>query len=302
MQTILISGASGLVGRSLGPILEESGFEVRVLTRNSSSVDGSSSFYWDVEKGILDDNSLKGVDHIIHLAGENIGRGRWSHRRKKKIIESRVRSAGLLLRKCQELNIHLQSFISASATGYYGTISSERIFTEDDKSGSDFTAGVCLEWEKSAGLFENIADRVVILRTGIVLSADGGMMKSVLPTINIRFSPLFGRGEQYIPWIHIKDLCNIYRTTVINKEISGVFNAVSPFPIKYREFIRTIARGHGKKVLAPATPAFFWKILFGEKSVILLNGSRVSAEKILSKDFQFEFPKLPEALTDLIKQ
>ena len=301
-STVLITGGSGLIGRALIPQLTGAGFSVRILSRRGKALEGAQSYRWDIDKGYIEEGAVEDVDHIIHLAGENIGDGRWSESRKKSIISSRVDSARLLFDAVEKRNPDLNSFTSASATGYYGAVTSDHVFTEDDPPAGDFAARVCVKWEEAAGLFRAGGYRTSIIRTGIVLSKEGGMLARVLPTINIHFSPLFGRGHHYLPWIHIDDLCGIYIRIVKDDNMDGIFNAVSPLPVKYREFIIALSSAKEKKIFAPPTPSLPWRILFGEKASILLEGSRVSADRILNTGYEFTYPDLKQALNSLLSR
>ncbi|MGM0665990.1 MAG: TIGR01777 family oxidoreductase [Bacteroidota bacterium] len=297
--TVLITGGTGLVGSSLLPLLHNAGYKLRILTRGSRAPAIARPFKWDVGKGSIEEGAVEGVDHIIHLAGANLGSGYWTKARKKKIIDSRVLSARLLFDAVEKRNPELKSFTSASATGYYGAITTEKIFSENDPPAGDFLARVCVEWEEAAGLFRSGGYRTSIVRTGIVLSKKGGMLKRVLPAINMRFLPLFGNGKHYLPWIHIDDLCGIYLKILSDTGMDGAFNAAAPEHVTYRGFIRTLASVKNKLILMPPTPDFMWKVLFGEKASMLLEGSRVSPEKIIAAGYSFRHPSLKDALTRL---
>lgn len=298
--TVLITGGTGLIGSTLLDLLHGAGYKLRILSRSGRSVANARSFRWDINKGSIEEGALEGVDHIIHLAGTNIGSGRWTKARRKKIIDSRVLSARLLFDSVEKRNPDLKSFTSASATGYYGAVSTDKVFSEDDPPGSDFLSRVCVEWEKAAGLFRSGGYRTSIVRTGIVLSKKGGMLKRVLPLVNMRFLPLFGNGKHYLPWIHIDDLCSVYLKILSDKGMDGVFNAVGPEHVTYRDFIRTLSSVKNKKILMPPTPELMWKVIFGKQSSMLLEGSRVSAEKIIDAGYSFSYPTIGKALSELV--
>lgn len=299
-EVVLITGGSGMVGRRLTSLLAEEGYSVRVLSRKKVLVPGARIFLWDYRQGFIERAAIDGVDHIIHLAGESIANGRWSEARKSEIIDSRTRSASFLFDQFSKAGRRLLSFTSSSATGYYGAVTGSRIFTEEDAPGPGFAAATCIKWEEQARRFSRLAERVAIIRTGIVLSPSGGMLESLLPTIRMRFSPLFGDGNQWIPWIHIDDLCSIYHMAIKNSAFSGIYNAVSPLPVTYSRMVDAISAHMGIRVIKPATPGFIWKALFGEKSEILLTGSRVSSEKIAAAGYNFIFPQLEEALLSIL--
>ncbi len=299
-STVLITGGTGLVGRILIPRLINSGYNVRILTRGNTRIDNTESFKWNITEGFIEQGAVEGVDHILHLAGENIGKGRWTKSRKKEIIDSRVFPARLLFDNVEKKNPGLKSFISASATGYYGALTSDHIFIETDPPADDFAARVCVMWEEAAGLFRSGGYRTAIVRTGLVLSKEGGMLSRILPTVNMLFSPLFGKGNHYLPWIHIDDLCGIYMKIIEGPDLDGIYNAVAPGPVTYRDFIKTLSIVKNKKVLMPPTPEWPWKMIFGEKASVLLEGSRVSADRIVEAGYAFKYPNLKPALENLL--
>ncbi|TFH39399.1 MAG: TIGR01777 family protein [Bacteroidia bacterium] len=297
---ILVTGGSGLIGRRLTAVLSKEGYEIRILSRKKVLVPGARVFKWDYRKEFIDSRALKGIDHLVHLSGASIAEGRWTGERKREIIESRTLSAHLLFKELSGMGVRLKSFICASATGYYGAVPSDIIFREDDPSGHDFAAVTCEKWEAGAARFREIAERVVIIRTGIVLSCAGGMLGTILPAARAGFSPLPGNGRQWVPWIHIDDLASIYLKAVTDTSTEGVYNAVSPEPATYSELIGKLEAISGRRIFKPVTPAFILKIIFGEKSGILLTGSRVSPGKILNAGFSFSYPGLKSSLENLL--
>jgi uncharacterized protein (TIGR01777 family) len=228
------------------------------------------------------------------LAGAGIADKRWTNKRKQVIIDSRVKTANLLFDKITALKTDLKGFISASGIGYYGAITSETIFEETDKVGTDFLADVCYKWEEAAHQFSTKKIPVTILRTGIVLSKkDGALDKMKTPII----SPL-GDGKQYIPWIHIDDLCNLY-IAAIDDNLTGVYNAVAPEHHTSKSFSKALAKSIKRPYLGIGIPSFILKTLFGEMAIILLKGSKISTKKIEKNKFSFRFSKLQKALSDL---
>jgi len=299
-ETVLITGGSGLVGRHLIPLLLDAGYRIRILSRKKREMKNAESFLWDIHAGTIEEGAVEGLDHIIHLAGENMGKGRWTKSKKKSIIDSRVLSARLLFDTVEKRNPDLKSFTSASATGYYGALSTEYIFKEPDPPGLDFAARVCVQWEEAAKLFRSGGYRTSVVRTGIVLTKEGGMLGRLLPTVKLRFSPLFGNGRHYLPWIHIDDLCGIYLKIVKDADMDGIYNAVAPEHIRYKNLVKTLSVLKKKKVLMPPTPELPWRIMFGEKASMLLEGSRVSSEKIIKAGYDFQYSGLTEALKNII--
>jgi hypothetical protein len=295
-QKVLISGGSGLIGRYLTSMLLSEGFEVRHLSRNTNQFGKVRVFRWDPEKGILDPLVFEGVDYIVNLAGANIGEKRWTRNRKNEIINSRFDSAKLMHKVITENNIPIKSFISASATGYYGSISSDKIFTENDKPGDDFLGTVCRKWEEAADLFSSSGTRVVKIRTGVVMEKSDSALAKMLMPAKLGFLVQTGNGRQYMPWIHITDICNIYLKAIRDDNMTGSYNAVSPQHVTHKEFIRTLAQVMGKPVFPLPVPGIILKVALGEMSDVVLKGSRVSSEKITDSGFLFRYKNIEEAL------
>ena len=295
MKKVLITGGTGLIGKRLSFLLASRGYEVRILSRNDSSNSIYKTFVWNVTEQYINDSAFEGLNHIIHLAGAGIADKRWSEKRKKEIIASRVASTNLLYNTVKRLKTPLSSFISASATGYYGSVTTETIFEEIDKPAKDFLGKVCSLWENSIFQFNEIKIRTVALRTGIVLSKDGGALKKMkTPVITA-----LGNGKQYMPWIHIDDLCELYIKAIEDEQFKGAFNAVSPEHISNLSFSKKISKIFNYPFLALGAPSFILQIVFGEMSTIILNGSRISANKIKQAGFKFKFENLEKALKNL---
>jgi uncharacterized protein (TIGR01777 family) len=295
MKKVLITGGSGLIGKRLSFLLASRGYEVRILSRSNSLKNNYKTFLWNVTEQYINDSAFEGLNHIIHLAGAGIADKRWSEKRKKEIIDSRVVSTNLLYNTVKRLEIPLNSFISASATGFYGSITSETIFKEIDKPAKDFLGKVCSLWERSIFQFNEMKIRTVALRTGIVLSKDGGALKKMkTPVITA-----LGNGKQYMPWIHIDDLCELYIKAIEDEQFKGAFNAVSSEHISNLSFSKKISKIFNHPFLAIGAPNFILQIVFGEMSTIILNGSRISANKIKQAGFKFKFENLEKALKNL---
>ena len=295
MEKVLITGGSGLIGRRLSFLLKSRGYEVRILSRSNNPKNSYKTFLWNISEKTINDSAFEDLNHIIHLAGAGIADKRWSEKRKKEIIASRVASTNLLYNTVKRLKTPLDSFISASATGYYGAITSETIFEEKDKPAKDFLGKVCSLWEDSIFQFNEIKIRTVALRTGIVLSKDGGALKKMKTPIITSL----GNGKQYMPWIHIDDLCELYIKAIEDQEFKGAFNAVSSEHISNLSFSKKISKIFNHPFLAIGAPSFILQIVFGEMSTIILNGSRISANKIKQAGFKFKFENLEKALKNL---
>lgn len=292
MSKVLITGGTGLVGKYLIDKLVKEGCQVVVLSRNPKK---RHEYKWDINKGFIDEDALFNVDYIIHLAGAGVVDKRWSIERKNVLIDSRVKSVNLLFSKVKKLGISLKGFISASGIGYYGAVNSDKIFTEIDAPGNDFISKICIEWEKAANQFSLIAIPVTILRIGVVLSYKGGALKKMN-------TPLFlsglGTGKQIMPWIHIEDLTNLFIKSIRDPNFKGVFNAVSSSNDSNEDITKSLGNVLGKVVLPINVPSFILRFMLGELSVILLKGSKVSAEKTM-KHYDFKYNTLREALINI---
>ena len=299
MASILVTGGTGLIGKHLCDLLKQKGHSVSILSRNKTPE--FNTFYWNVEDNYIDLEALLHIDYIIHLAGVGIADKRWTKSRKTELINSRVNSTSLLFEKIKELNPKLKAFISASGIGYYGATTTDKIYKEEDKPGTDFISEICIQWEKAANKFNSIGIKTIIFRTGIVLSKKGGALEKIAKPIKLGFGSALGSGHQYMPWIHIDDLCKMYIEAVENKEFNGIYNATAPESITNKAFTKAIAKLLKKRIWLPNIPSFFLKIILGEMAIILLEGSRVSCDKIEKLNFQFKYPKLNIALEKLVK-
>ena len=291
MSKILITGGTGLVGTRLTQMLVDRNHDVVILSRNPKN---KNEFKWDVSKNYVNTEAFKNVDYIIHLAGAGIADERWNAERKKIIIDSRVKTANLIFNAIKENSISIKGFISASGIGYYGAVTTTTIFKETDTVGNDFLGDVCKKWEDAAHQFSTQSIPVTILRTGIVLAKKGGALDKMKTPI---ISPL-GSGKQYLAWIHIDDLCQMYIQS-IEADLIGIYNAVAPQHQTSITFSKTLADSIKKPYLGIGVPGFMLKLLFGELAVILLEGSRISTKKIEKNGFSFRFKTLKKALYNL---
>lgn len=296
MSSILITGGTGLIGKQLQQKLLNKNYQVKILSRNPKS---KNEFRWNIKENYIDETAFKNVTQIIHLAGAGIADKRWTTERKKELINSRVKSTNLLLNKVKELEIPLQSFISGSAIGYYGAVTLDKIFTEKDKPANDFISEICVKWEKSVLQFQSLEIPTTILRTGIVLSKKGGALEKMNTPL---FLSALGTGNQFMPWIHIEDLCNLFIKAVENNFFSGIYNAVAPEHQTNKSFTKTLGKILKKPVLPMNAPSFVLKTALGELAYLLLNGSRVSSEKATRMGYKFQYKTLEDALTNLLSK
>lgn len=300
METILIAGGTGFIGKKITQLLLDKGYQVNLLSRKKNKVAQPNTFVWDVENAYIDLAAFKNVDHLINLSGANIGEKRWSKKRKEAILNSRINTTKFLFETVKSQQISLQSFISASAVGYYGSITSEKIFSESDISNDDFLGNVCHQWEQEALKFNDLGIKTTIIRTGIVLAKNEGAFQKMLQPIKMGFGAVLGSGKQYLPWIHENDIATIYVNAIINKNWNGIINAVAPQHINNQEFTLKIAKKLSKKIYLPPIPAFLLKMLLGEMSQLILTGSRVSSEKLVNLGYEFQFETIDNALDDLL--
>lgn len=301
MSKVVITGGTGLVGKALTLLLRSRGYEVVVLTRNKEKSNQSSYSYWDVANGIIDKELILSADYLVHLAGEGIADGRWTASRKNTILASRINPLALIYTIIAEHPHQLKAIVSASGVGYYGAITSEKVFTETDKPATDFLGKTCEQWEHAVDKFNQLNIRTVKLRTGIVLAKEGGALPKMLLPFNYGFGSALGSGKQFMPWISLTDLCNMYLFAIENKQLQGAFNAAVEDETTNASFSATIAKSLNKKIWLPHVPAFVLKLFLGEMSKLVIEGSRVSNKKIKDAGFVFNDNELNKILEKLIK-
>ena len=299
MKKILISGATGLVGKKLSKKLHERGYKVEILVRSKDQESDFKSYLWNYEKGVLEEGALDNTYIFIHLAGATISK-RWTESYKKEIYNSRINSAQFIYEQMQKQNIHPEAVISSSAAGIYGQTTSQTIFTEKDPAADDFLGKVCKNWEEKALQFRNLGSRVVCVRTSTVLSEKGGALEVLKKPIELNVGAVLGTGDQYFPWIHIDDLVNIYVKAVECVTIDGAYNASAPDFVTNKILTKTIADHLGKTIWLPNIPKIVIKTALGEMSVLALEGSRISPDKIINEGFNFAYERLDSALADVL--
>lgn len=297
---ILITGATGMIGSELVKLILSKNHSVNYLTTSKSKIESKpnyNGFYWNPEQGKIDENCIYEVDAIIHLAGANISK-RWTNAYKQEIIESRTLAAELLFNLIRKTPNKVKQFISASGTAIYPE-SHTKIYDESAVDTEDsFLSNVVKKWEESADRFQVLNIKVCKLRTGIVLSNKGGALPELVKPIKLGLGAAMGSGKQIQSWIHINDLVNMYYF-VFENQLEGVFNAVAPNPISNKELTVAIAKVLKKPLFLPNIPQFVMKLVLGEMSYLLFSSKNLSSEKIKNAGFQFQFPKLKEALSEL---
>lgn len=308
MAFVLISGGSGLIGTHLTQLLIERGYDIIILSRKKnkiSTVPQISYSYWDVEKKVIDKEVLSKVDHIIHLAGAGVMDEKWTAKYKKTILESRTKSAGLIINCLKANENHIKSFVSASAIGWYGedANSPDRKdgFIESNMPANDFLGETCLLWEEAVDKATESAARLVKLRTGIVLSNDGGAFKEYKMPLRFGVATILGNGKQIVSWIHIDDLCRMYCEAIENNYLKGSYNAVAPEPVSQKKLILTLGQKLRNKFFIPIyVPSLLLKLIFGKRSIEILKSATVSNKKIKSTGFTFLYPSIEAAIDELV--
>ena len=299
MAVVLITGGSGLVGRALTNALLARGDEVRWLSREAGSYNGVRAFQWDVTNGTIDAESLRGVERIVHLAGASIAGGRWSKARISELISSRAGSARLLLRGVREAGCRPQCIVSASGVGYYGAVTRDEPFTEDDPPGTDTIARVTVEWERAVDEWASQC-RVVKLRTPVVLAREGGALTKLAALARWGLAAPLGTGTQWMPWIHIDDLTNAYLRALDDETMHGAYNVIGGNSTN-REFMQALAEAMRRPMWLPPVPGPLLRMALGEVAELLLKGSPVSSSRAESA-FPLSGRGLNEALQTLLKK
>lgn len=300
IKTVLITGASGLIGTQLSQMLSAKGYIVVHLGRKSTRKSVYPTFFWDVEKGEIDTNAFKNVDAIVHLAGAGVADSRWTEDRKRQIINSRVNSGRLLHETLKNTPNQVKVFVSASAVGYYGNRYQE-VLTETAQPTNEFLSRTTQNWEDASAQMAELGIRTVILRIGIVLSEKGGALPQTALPLKMRIGTYFGSGKQYYSWIHIDDVCTAFIHALQTPSMSGVYNAVAPKPVTNKEFVRNIAVAMGKPAVFVPAPAFILQLAMGEMAHLVLDSAYVSADKLIESGFIFEYPKIELALKEIYK-
>lgn len=299
LKRVLIVGGTGLIGSALTRYLAEAGYEVAILTRNSGLAQISHKIYqWNPANGQIAIEELE-TDIIINLAGEGIVDQRWSQNRKKNILESRTKTTEFLINSLKLNKKHCKIYIGASAIGFYGDTGEKLVVEESLSASNDFLSFVCKQWEESHERALDISDRQVVLRIGTVLTKEGGALPEFEKTIRWGFTACPGDGKQYMSWIHIDDLLQVFNFVIKNELINGPLNAVAPAPEKMSVLMDIIREIKCKSAFQATIPSWIIKTFLGERSELLLNSSRVSSEKLCSHGFVFNYPTLEKALRSL---
>jgi uncharacterized protein (TIGR01777 family) len=299
LKNILITGGSGMIGERLTDQLLQRGYHVSHLGRTKR--DGKVTTYiWDIERKYVDPEAFRNVDAIIHLAGANIGEKRWTKKRKKKILDSRIETTRLLYNELKKQPHSVKSVVCAAGSSYYGLDNGGKLAEEDDKPGNDFLAIVCQLWEKELDKFQELGLRVVKLRAAIVLSSKGGALKKMKTPTELCVGAVLASGLQPMTWIHIDDHCGIIIKALEDDSMEGAYNSVAPNPVTNEQFTKELASVLHRPIILPHAPAFILRIVFGEMASLVLNGIRLSSDKISRAGYAFRFTHLRDALEHLL--
>ncbi len=306
MQTVIITGGTGMVGQALTNTLLEKGYKVIVLSRTPkvSSRHNLSYAVWDIEKMYIEPAAIASADIVVHLAGESVATKRWTAKRKQEIVDSRVKTSALLVNTIKEIPHHIHTIISASAIGWYGPDNEKSLiegFKEVDPVDTSYLGSTCQLWEAGMQPIKTMGIRLVTLRIGIVLNKRGGALAEFIKPANFGLATILGNGKQIVSWIHQQDLCNIIIYAAEHKAMEGVYNAVAPHPV----FNKTLAVAVASKIhqfyIPVYVPSFVLKLMLGEMSIEVLKSAKVSSQKIQEAGYVFEYPTIELALTQILK-
>jgi uncharacterized protein (TIGR01777 family) len=301
MKTVLITGATGLIGQEIVKICHDQNMNVHYLTTSKNKLtttDNYKGFYWNPDTKEIDIFCFEGVDTIINLVGASISK-RWTDSYKKEIITSRTETAQLLLDTIKSNNFPIKQIVSASAIGIYPN-SLTNYYEEDEPSVSaSFLGQVVERWEAIVDQFASAGIQLAKIRIGLVLSTKGGALPEIAKPIRLGLGAAFGSGEQWQSWIHIKDLARLFVFAVTNN-LEGTYNGVAPNPVSNLELTKTVTKTLHKPLILPNIPKFAMKLVLGEMHILLFESQRVSASKIEETGFDFEYHHLEPALLDIL--
>ncbi|MBI5607291.1 MAG: TIGR01777 family protein [Deltaproteobacteria bacterium] len=296
-KTVVLAGASGLVGTALAAYLSTAGHRVRRLVRRPVQCDGEVQ--WDPQRGAVDLEALRDADAVVNLAGESVAGGRWTAARQAAIVQSRLATTGTLAKALAALGDRPRALINASASGYYGDAGEGECF-ETSPAGKGFLADVCRQWEAATAPAEAAGVRVVRLRIGVVLSERGGMLAQLLPVFRAGLGGPVGTGRQYLPWIALQDLLGIAEAALCDERWRGPVHAVAPQAVRQGEFAAALGRTLRRPAVLPV-PALAVRLAFGQMGQeVLLAGARLSAGKLQELEFIHQYPELDGALAAMV--
>jgi uncharacterized protein (TIGR01777 family) len=301
---VMVSGATGFVGKVLVRKLQQRGHAVTVLTRSipqAALTLGADCHYihWDFKK-LISAEHFSGIDAVIHLAGESIAGARWDDAQKKKIYDSRINSTRNLVDSIIANGKNVKSFVSTSAIGIYGNRSGREILDESSTTANDFLAGVCRDWEAEVAKKMSQLPSTCIMRVGVVFGKNGGALEKLLPLFKLGLGGPVSSGKQVMSWIHVEDLADLYTYAIENENVSGIMNATAPNPVSNAQFAKTLGKVLNRPAFAWA-PGFALELVLGEMSTIVLDGQYVMPKRALELGFNFKYPRVDQALAQIVK-
>jgi len=300
METILITGGTGLIGEALANMAAAEGYKVIILSRKPQRAEREGIGYaaWDTGKGTYDSRAFAGADHVVHLAGANVAEKRWTERRKKEIVSSRVTSGELMVKALTETPNRIRTVVSASAIGWYGPdrVRPSTPFVESDPPNDDFLGDTCRRWEDSVLPVTALGKRLVILRTSLVLTNRGGAYPALTRSMKAGIATILGSGSQVISWIHLDDICRMYLHAIRNQALQGIYNAVAPETITNKDLVLRAARAQHRPFIPVHVPAFLIRLALGELSVEVLKSTTVDGTKMRNTGFTFVYPGVDAAI------
>lgn len=302
-RRIIISGATGLIGKKISKKLIENGNEVVVLSRSPESakkiIPGAKEYlYWNEYERDNTASIVDGSNAVIHLAGAPVNGKRWNEKHKEDILRSRQITTRKLAKSIASVNNKPEVFISTSGSGFYGSCG-DKILNEESENGNDFLASVCKAWENETNYTDDSEVRKVIIRTGIVLSTESGALASFLLPFKLFIGGPLGNGKQWMSWIHIDDIVSLYLFALENKKVSGILSGSTENPVTMNDFAKTL----GSVLSRPSifrVPEFALKIAVGEITEVVLASQRINPEKTIASGFNYKFSELKPALDNLI--
>lgn len=301
MKTILITGGTGLLGSRMSDMLAQKGYQVRHLSRTQNLNAKYPAYQWDLKAQTMDPRALMGVDGVVHLAGAGIADKRWTAQRKQVLRDSRVHSTGLLSKAIQDSEDKPSVVVSCSAIGYYGNQGDQRL-VETASPGEDFMSKICLEWEQAVDSIRGQGIRVPIIRVGVVMSTQGGALQKINMSYGFRVGAYFGWGQQYMAWIHIDDICNIFIHALEDEQMKGVYNGTAPEPVTNKHLAKALSTARDQHTLLVPVPTPALRLAMGEMADVVLNSTRVIPQALMDLQHEFLYPDLIQALEDVLRR
>lgn len=297
---ILVTGANGFIGSALCALLMQQGHEIHYVTTSYKKIKNTSNFkgfLWKPHAGVIDAECLKGVKAIVNLAGHTIN-CRWNNRNKKLILESRLNCSDVLFKLLSEHTHQVEYIVNASAIGIYPSSETSSYTEKTAHLGNDFLADVCRKWEHANNRFESLGIKTAIVRFGLILSKDEGVLHALANVVSKGFGAGLGNGKQWMSWIHFEDVIQIVKYLILHQH-TGIYNVVGPHPVRQKEFLNVLATRLHKKIWLPNIPAFLLKAVLGERAALVLSSQQVRSVRLEPAGYRFRFEKLNAALKDL---